>query len=113
MAIIKIMNMTIIDTKIKCVILLGLAALLLACLAPMPYGYYSLVRFVTFIAFAWIAIDFYKSKKDSLSILFVILCLLFQPFAKIALGRTLWNIVDVIVALGLCFLGWKTLKKEI
>jgi hypothetical protein len=26
---------------------------------------------------------------------------LFQPFFKIALGRELWNIVDVIVAIGL------------
>lgn len=26
------------------------------------------------------------------------LAILFQPFAKIALGRVLWNIVDVIVA---------------
>ena len=25
--------------------------------------------------------------------------LLFQPFIKIALGRTMWNIVDVIVAI--------------
>jgi hypothetical protein len=27
--------------------------------------------------------------------------LLFQPFFKIALGREIWNIVDVIVGLGL------------
>lgn len=31
-------------------------------------------------------------------ILFIVLAILFQPFAKIALGRVLWNIVDVIVA---------------
>ena len=29
------------------------------------------------------------------------LALLFQPFFKIALGREIWNIVDVIVGLGL------------
>jgi hypothetical protein len=31
----------------------------------------------------------------------VALALLFQPFAKIALGRTVWNVVDFIVAVGL------------
>jgi len=31
----------------------------------------------------------------------VALALLFQPFAKIALGRTVWNVVDIIVAAGL------------
>jgi len=29
------------------------------------------------------------------------LALLFQPFIKIALGRQIWNIVDVITAIGL------------
>ncbi len=29
------------------------------------------------------------------------LALLFQPFFKIALGRELWNIVDLIVGIGL------------
>ena len=29
------------------------------------------------------------------------LALLFQPFFKIALGRVIWNIVDVIVGIGL------------
>ena len=29
------------------------------------------------------------------------LTLLFQPFFKIALGREMWNIVDVIVGIGL------------
>ena len=29
------------------------------------------------------------------------LALLFQPFFKIALGREIWNIVDVVVGIGL------------
>lgn len=29
------------------------------------------------------------------------LALLFQPFFKIALGRQIWNIVDVLVGIGL------------
>jgi len=27
--------------------------------------------------------------------------LLFQPFIKVALGRTVWNVADVLVSLGL------------
>jgi hypothetical protein len=42
-------------------------------------------------------------------VVFVILALLFQPFFKIALGRTLWNIVDVIVGIGL--IGYGSSKK--
>jgi hypothetical protein len=34
-------------------------------------------------------------------IVYAALALLFQPLVKITLGRTIWNIVDVIVATGL------------
>ena len=36
--------------------------------------------------------------------MFAALALLFQPFFKVALGRVVWNIVDVIVAIGLLIL---------
>jgi hypothetical protein len=32
------------------------------------------------------------------------LALLFQPFAKIALGRGMWNLVDVVVAIWLAII---------
>ncbi|WP_326936554.1 DUF6804 family protein [Flavobacterium sp. PL11] len=35
-----------------------------------------------------------KNNKNEVFI-YVALALLFQPFIKIALGRTIWNIVDV------------------
>ena len=35
------------------------------------------------------------------SFVYLALAILFQPFIKIALGRTIWNIVDVIVGIGL------------
>lgn len=83
-----------------------LAALLLLCLAPMPYGYYQLVRFVAMVIFAVMAYQYVQEKRNTLAVVFGALALLFQPFLKIALGRTIWNIVDVIVAIvlvTLCF----------
>ena len=89
-----------------------LALLLLLCLAPMPYGYYQLVRVVAMIAFAIIAYQYYEKEIVSLAITFGGLCLLFQPFIKVALGRTLWNVVDVIVAIGLIYLTLSDLNKK-
>ena len=34
-------------------------------------------------------------------IVYIALALLFHPFIKVALGRTVWNVVDVIVSAGL------------
>jgi hypothetical protein len=67
----------------------------------MPYGYYELVRFVAMVGFSILAYKAYENQNNVLVIIFIGLALLFQPFAKIALGREIWNIVDVIVGLGL------------
>lgn len=81
-----------------------LAALLLLCLAPMPYGYYQLIRLASMIVFAVMAYQYFEKEKMPLAITFGGLALLFQPFFKIALGRTMWNVVDVVVAVGLVVL---------
>ena len=91
---------------------LVIAVLLLLCLADMPYGYYQLVRFVSAIAFAYLSYDFFKSKKDGLGFTFASLAVLFQPIFKISLGRTIWNIVDVIVAIVLIYLIIMDCKKK-
>ena len=78
---------------------LFLAGMFLLCLAPMPYGYYQLVRFVAMIAFAIMAYGYYEKEQMPLAITFGALALLFQPFLKVALGRTMWNIVDVLLAI--------------
>lgn len=68
-----------------------MAVMLLACLLHLPYGYYSLVRFVAMVVFAVLAYQYYKEKNDTLMVTFGAFALLFQPFMKIALGRGLWN----------------------
>ena len=77
---------------------LFLAAMLLLCLAPMPYGYFMLVRFVMMLACIVIAYLYYMRQKGVATWTFAALALLFQPIYKIALGRVVWNVVDVAVA---------------
>ncbi len=78
-----------------------LAILLLLCLIDMSYGYYQLVRFVSLVGFGILAHQSYRQEKKVEMIIYSVLALLFQPFLKISLGRELWNIVDVIVGVGL------------
>ena len=75
-----------------------LAAMMLLCLAPMPYGYFQLVRFVTMVVFGVIAYQYYLRQKTVATVIFIVLAVLFQPIYKIALGRITWNIIDVLVA---------------
>lgn len=87
------------------------AIALLVCLAPMPYGYYTLIRIVAAILFVVFASQYYEAKKEELAITFGILAFLFQPLIKIPLGREIWNMVDVAVAILLLILWYKE-KKE-
>ena len=107
------------------IIKIGLAILLLLCLLDMPYGYYQFVRFASmagFIYFAYLANEDIKQQniavvwveknaKYAPLFYYVLLALLFQPFFKIALGRELWNIIDLIVAIGL--IGSMLVKSQI
>ena len=93
-------------------IFLVLAAFLLLCLAPMPYGFYQLVRFVAMVLFAVFAYIYWGKDSKPLAVTFSALALLFQPFQKIALGRAMWNIVDVLVALGLILLFFYERRNE-
>lgn len=78
-----------------------LSILFLVCLLKMPYGYYQFVRFAGLLGFSLLAYFSYEQKRNVEVIVFIALALLFQPFAKVALGRTIWNVVDVVVAVGL------------
>jgi hypothetical protein len=75
-----------------------MAGLLLLCLADMPYGYYQLVRFLAMAAFAFLSYESYERGQKGQILMYICLALLFQPFLKVHLGRTLWNLVDVLVA---------------
>ncbi len=78
-----------------------LAILFLICLAEMPYGYYQFVRFAGLIGFAILAYQANQQGRQTEMIIYGGLALLFQPFFKVALGRQMWNIVDVIIGTGL------------
>ncbi len=80
-----------------------LIILFLLCLLHMPYGYFQAVRFIGMLGFALLAYNSYQQtqKVNEIVIIYITLALLFQPFLKVALGRTIWNIVDVIVSVGL------------
>lgn len=80
-----------------------LSILLILCVLKMPYGYYQLVRFIGMLGFALLAYYSYRQtqKVNEVAIIYISLALLFQPFIKVALGRTIWNIIDIVVAIGL------------
>lgn len=78
-----------------------LAILFFLCLADMPYGFYQFVRFAGLIGFAILAYQANQQGRQTEMVIYGGLALLFQPFFKIALGRQMWTIIDVVVGIGL------------
>ena len=82
--------------KIKAIEII-LSILFLICLLDMPYGYYQCVRFIGMIGFGLLAFENYQNNQTWF-VIWISSALLINPFFKIALGRDIWNIVDVIWA---------------
>jgi len=87
--------------SLQAIIKIALAILFFICLLDMPYGFYQFVRFVALVGLGILAYKANEKNKNAEMIIYGGLALLFQPFFKIALGREIWNIVDVIVGIGL------------
>jgi len=88
-----------------------IAVALLLCLLPLPYGYYELVRLGGMVCFGVLAYHSYQQKQEGWTVAYAALALLFQPFFKIALGRDVWNVVDVAVAGLLLWTLWAEKSK--
>lgn len=89
-----------------------LAVLMILCLIDMPYGFYEFTRFAAFAGFGYLAYKRCSKESKDMTILYIILAILFQPFFKLALGREMWNIVDVLVAIFLIYRVYKSIKNK-
>jgi hypothetical protein len=80
-------------------VLYAVVGMLLLALAPVPYGYYSLLRLITTALFAWAVVESHRRGEENLPWAFVALTLLFNPFINIHFSRGVWNVIDVCAAI--------------
>lgn len=69
--------------------------MLLIALAPLPYGYYTLLRLVATAVFIWAALVSYQRQATLLPWLFALMALLFNPVFKVYLPREVWMFIDL------------------
>ena len=75
------------------------ALMLFGALAPWPYGYYQLLRFVVCGVSIYVAVIAYDWQKIWATWLFGLLAVLFNPLIPVHLTWELWQPIDVICAL--------------
>ncbi len=64
------------------------------------------VRGYSMLVFGWMAYDYFEKNKQKLAIIMGCLCILFQPIFIIPMDRSIWLIVDAIVAVLMLVLWW-------
>jgi hypothetical protein len=88
------------------------SALLIIGAAPMPYGYYTLLRMVTCGFFIWATIVTYENKSKYLPWTFGFLALLFNPIIKIHLPKEYWAAIDIASAIFILVIREKLLRPD-
>ena len=76
-------------------VILILATMLLIGAAPLPYGYYSLLRIAATIVFAWGMVISLRREYEVLPWAFGVLAILFNPFVKVYLTKEIWSFIDI------------------
>ena len=78
---------------------LVVAGMLLVAVAPLPYGYYQFLRWVTCGVSVFIAVESYRWKKTWAIWLFAAIAVLFNPIFPIYLSKEIWQPIDLTSAL--------------
>lgn len=80
------------------IIKISLTILFISCLFEWSYGYYQLIRFLGMIGFGVLSYSCYKKNKNWF-IIWLSSAILINPIFKIAIGKELWNIIDIVWAI--------------
>jgi len=75
--------------KIATILLLGFA------LAPNPYGFYVLLRWLSCPVFLYLALSAYEAKSRSWVWLYGVSAGLYNPIMPPHLGRNIWSVVNI------------------
>jgi len=73
--------------------------MLFGAITEWPYGYYSLLRWITCIASILVAFQAFEKNIDWAKVLFIVIAILFNPLAPIYLSRNTWMTLDIITAI--------------
>lgn len=90
-----------ISILVACRITAFIVALLLifGALATLPYGYFQVLRVVVCTCAAFFACIMFDSEGSSRWMgVMIVVAILFNPFLPVYLSRSIWQVVDIVVA---------------
>lgn len=73
--------------------------MLFGAIAEWPYGYYTLLKWITCIASILVAFRAFEKNIDWAKVVFIVIAILFNPLAPIYFSRSTWISIDIITAI--------------
>jgi len=73
--------------------------MLFGAMAEWPYGYYTILRWITCIASILVIFQAFEKNIDWVKVVFIVIAILFNPLAPIYLSRSTWIPLDIITAI--------------
>lgn len=86
-------------SKMPKLIIFVAAGMLFLALAPLPYGYYQLLRIIVTITFAWAAIAAHGRNRNGLALSLAFFAILYNPLFTIHFDREVWEVINVGTAI--------------
>ncbi len=77
--------------------------MLFGALAEWPYGYYTILRWITCITSILVVLQAFEKNIDWAKVVFIVIAILFNPLAPIYLSRSTWIPLDIVTAIFFIF----------
>ena len=93
---------------------LAMSVLLFLAIAPMAYGYYTLLRIIVCLFFGVLAYQNFDKAQygPPIAWVFGFVAILFNPIVPIYFSKELWMIIDAAVGIGLLILAYHAKEME-
>ena len=73
--------------------------MLFGAIAEWPYGYYTILRWITCITSILVVLQAFEKNINWAKVIFIIIAILFNPLAPIYLSRNIWIPLDIVTAI--------------
>jgi hypothetical protein len=73
--------------------------MLFGAVAEWPYGYYTILRWITCITSIIVVLQAFEKNIDWAKVVFIVIAILFNPLAPIYLSRSIWISLDIITGI--------------
>jgi hypothetical protein len=93
---------------------LGLVAVAvaIALIPSMPYGYYSVMRWVVCASCAWLALASYRNGQEEWAWCWGVIAGIYNPIFPVHANREIWSIVNVATIAVAAWYGFKASRSD-